>query len=101
MADMPDDDIERLLNEIGAMEGGSTAKPSGKVPAPTESKSLAAGSATSRGGVLRQSAMVGLGFGAATGLIGLLMPFFGSIQMGVGGFLGAFGSWFLANTIKR
>ena len=99
MAYMPDDDIERLLNEIGAMEGGSTAKPSSTVPATSGSTSPA--NTSSRGGVLRQSAMVGLGMGAATGLIGLLMPFFGTIQMGVGGFLGAFGSWFLANTIKR
>lgn len=71
------DDIEKLLAEVSPGEPG-------REPSPARQ------SASSRSGRLAFAAIAGVTVGAAGWIGGLLLPFLGSVSMGLGAALGAF-----------
>ena len=90
---MADDDIERLLREVNALNSGATNSSSPQVPATSSPKPAAKKEASSAGG--RLAFAVGSGvivgaLGAAVGAVLVLLPFVGPITTGVGAAFGAF-----------
>lgn len=94
--DMADDDIERLLREVSALNTGATSSSSPKVPATSSSNSPAKKEASSAGGRLAFAVGSGVVLGAAGWFGGLLMPFVGSFSAGVGAAFGAFAAALIA-----
>ncbi len=86
---MADDDIERLLREVNAMNSPSS---SGKGVEQSKSREVAAPDQSSSGAGGRLAFAIGSGvvLGGAGWFFGLLMPFVGSFSSGVGAALGAF-----------
>ena len=93
---MADDDIERLLREVNALNSGATSSSSPKVPATSSPKSAAKKEASSAGGRLAFAVGSGVVLGAAGWFGGLLMPFVGSFSAGVGAAFGAFAAALIA-----
>ncbi len=89
---MADDDIERLLREVNALNGPS------QVPAPPAAASSvpAKKETSSAGGRLAFAVGSGAVLGAAGWFGGLLMPFVGSFSAGVGAAFGAFAAALIA-----
>lgn len=91
---MADDDIERLLREVNAMNapaGQPPARKADNVPAKPDDDS--GGGA---GGRLAFAIGSGVVIGAAGWFVGLLMPFVGSFSAGVGAAFGAFAASLVA-----
>ena len=91
---MADDDIERLLREVNAMNA-----PAGQPPARRESREPAkqdGDSGGGKGGRLAFAIGSGVVIGAAGWFGGLLMPFVGSFSAGVGAAFGAFAASLIA-----
>ena len=90
---MADDDIERLLREVNAMNNPNASTSGSRSPEPTKSKDLAKEDDSSSGGAGGRLAFA-VGSGAVLGVAGwfggLLMPFVGSFSAGVGAAFGAF-----------
>lgn len=84
---MADDDIERILREVNALNSGPASSP--RTPAPT-SASKAPVKSGGAGGRLAFALGSGVVVGAGGWLFGLLMPFVGSFSAGVGAAFGAF-----------
>ena len=86
---MADDDIERLLREVNAM---NSPAPSGKNLEKSSSRDVtnSEGSSGGAGGRLAFAVGSGVVLGGAGWLFGLVMPFVGSFSSGVGAALGAF-----------
>jgi len=86
---MADDDIERLLREVNAMNTPASA---GKSVEKSRSTEVAKSEESSGGAGGRLAFAVGSGvvLGGAGWFFGLLMPFVGSFSAGVGAALGAF-----------
>lgn len=86
---MADDDIERLLREVNAMNTPASA---GKSVEKSRSTEVAKSEESSGGAGGRLAFAVGSGvvLGSAGWFFGLLMPFVGSFSTGVGAALGAF-----------
>ena len=93
---MADDDIERLLREVNALNADATSSSSSKVPATSSSKSPDKKEASSAGGRLAFAVGSGVVLGAAGWFGGLLMPFVGSFSAGVGAAFGAFAAALIA-----
>ena len=93
---MADDDIERLLREVNALNSGATSSSSPKVPATSSSNTPAKQEAASAGGRLAFAVGSGVVLGAAGWFGGLLMPFVGSFSAGVGAAFGAFAAALIA-----
>ena len=96
---MADDDIERLLREVNAMNNPNS--PASRPPSPdvAKSKDVATKDDTSGGGFGGRVAFA-VGSGAVLGVAGwfggLLMPFVGSFSAGVGAAFGAFAASIIA-----
>lgn len=86
---MADDDIEKLLRELGttgqpaASPGGEVAKPGGKVPAREQQ-------AASGGGRVAFAAISGVGLGITTFMFGVLTPWTDAFDMAAAGAFSAF-----------
>ena len=93
---MADDDIERLLREVNAMNNPSSPAAGGRSPEASKSKDVAkkddscGGGAGGRLAFAVASAVVVGGLGAAFGAILFVLPFVGPITTGVGAALGGF-----------
>ena len=85
--EMAEDDIERILREVNALNSGSSSSP--RTPAPTSSSKVPA-KAGGAGGRLAFAVGSGVVLGAGGWVFGLLMPFVGSFSAGVGAAIGAF-----------
>ena len=85
---MADDDIERLLREVNAVNSGSSSRGSSDVE-PATSRAVEAAGRSSTGGRVAFAVGASLVFGAAGWFLGLLMPFVGSFSCGVGAALGS------------
>lgn len=94
-AGMADDDIERLLREVNAM---NSPAPGGKNVEKSSSRDAAKSDDSSGGAGGRLAFAIGSGvvLGGAGWFFGLLMPFVGSISSGVGAALGAFATALVA-----
>jgi hypothetical protein len=82
---MADDDIERILREVNALNSGAPQTParsSSQVPVPKKESGA--------GGRVAFAVGSGVVLGMAGWVTGLLMPFVGSFSAGVGAALGAF-----------
>ena len=94
--DMADDDIERLLREVNAMNNPNSPASGGRSVEPAKSKDVAKkddSSGSGAGGRLAfavGSALVVGGLGAAFGAVLFVLPFVGPITTGIGAALGAF-----------
>lgn len=90
---MADDDIERLLREVNAMNNPNSPTSGRPSPETATSKDLAKKDDSSGGGAGGRLAFA-VGSGAVLGVAGwfggLLMPFVGSFSAGVGAAFGAF-----------
>jgi len=90
---MADDDIERLLREVNAMNNPSSTAAGSRSPEASKSKDVAKKDDSSGGGAGGRVAFA-VGSGAVLGVAGwfggLLMPFVGSFSAGVGAAFGAF-----------
>ena len=86
---MADDDIERLLREVNAM---NTPVSGGKSIEQSRSQDVTKADESSGGAGGRLAFAVGSGvvLGGAGWFFGLMMPFVGSFSSGVGAALGAF-----------
>lgn len=86
---MADDDIERLLREVGAANAGGSSTPERSSPSksPAKKDDSSGGGA---GGRLAFAVGSGIVIGGAGWFAGLLMPFVGSFSSGVGAAFGAF-----------
>ncbi len=93
---MADDDIERLLHEVNALNTGATGSNTGNVPAKATPSAPAKQEASSAGGRLAFAVGSGAVLGVAGWLGGLLMPFVGSFSAGVGAAFGAFAAALIA-----
>ena len=93
---MADDDIERLLREVNAMNNPKASTSGSRSPEPAKSKDVAKKDDSSSGGAGGRlafavgSAVVVGGLGAAFGAILFVLPFVGPITTGVGAALGGF-----------
>jgi len=91
---MADDDIERLLREVNAMNTPAGQPPARKADnAPAKRDSDSGGGA---GGRLAFAIGSGVIIGAAGWFAGLFMPFVGSFSAGVGAAFGAFAASLIA-----
>ena len=89
---MADDEIERLLREVNAINAGGSAQP----PATSKEVAQASERPTGAGGRVAFAAGSAVLLGAAGWFGGLLMPFVGSFSAGVGAAFGAFAAALLA-----
>ena len=93
---MADDDIERLLREVDAMNNPNFPASGSRSPEASKSKDVAKRDDSSGGGAGGRlafavaSAVVVGGLGAAFGAILFVLPFVGPITTGVGAALGGF-----------
>lgn len=93
---MADDDIERLLREVNALNASATGSGSTNVPATSSPGIPAKKEASSAGGRLAFALASGAVLGVAGWFGGLLMPFVGSFSAGVGAAFGAFAAALIA-----
>lgn len=93
---MADDDIERLLREVNALNSGAADSNAGNVPAKATPSTPAKKEASSAGGRLAFAVGSGAVLGVAGWFGGLLMPFVGSFSAGVGAAFGAFAAALIA-----
>lgn len=86
--DMAEDDIDRILREVNALNAGASS--TARTPAQTSSQSKMPAKSGGAGGRLAFAIGSGAVLGAGGWVFGLLMPFVGSFSAGVGAAFGAF-----------
>lgn len=93
---MADDDIQRLLNEVSAATGGTSAKSGGSSSSPvpaTAGREVARGGA---GGRIAFAVVAGVGMGVFTWVAGIVLPFVDAFSAGVGGVIAGFATAIIA-----